>query len=402
MKKSLIAIAALAAVGAASAQSSVTMYGLADVNLGYSKDTVTVTTPDGSDKLTNRKTGFQSGGLQGSRLGVKGVEDLGNGLKAVFNYELGFDAINGAFTDNSKDGIGFSRRAVVGLQGGFGSVLFGKDYTPLYNLITATSADGQSSFDAGALTTGAPNLSNLNNNTNFAKAYKLGGYKGGYKERAYGVHYAGNFSGVGVQAFGEYSNSKTELALTGQQTNVLANTKSQGYGLGVSYANGPFMVGVAGHQVKNTAMGTTVSKITEYGVGGTYDFGAAKLFANYLYSKNRPNAALAAQPLNANVNTKAEEANIGVLVPFGAASLVAEYGHNRVKFYNGNNGEQMAKGKGNDWMIGANYAFSKRTDVYARVGRSNDLKVEGVNGYFDDITARTKTEKAAIGLRHKF
>ena len=395
MKKSLIAIAALAAVGAASAQSSVTMYGLADVNLGYSKDTVTVTTPDGSGKLTNRNTGFQSGGLQGSRLGVKGVEDLGNGLKAVFNYELGFDAINGAFTDNSKDGIGFSRRAVVGLQGGFGSVLFGKDYTPLYNLITATSADGQSSFDAGALTTGAPNLSNLNN-TNFAKAYKLGGYK----ERAYGVHYAGNFSGVGVQAFGEYSNSKTELALTGQQTNVLENTKSQGYGLGVSYANGPFMVGVAGHQVKNTAMGTTVSKITEYGVGGTYDFGAAKLFANYLYSKNRPNAVLDA--LNANVNTKAEEANIGVLVPFGAASLVAEYGHNRVKFYDGTDGEQIAKGKGNDWMIGANYAFSKRTDVYARVGRSNDLKVEGVNGYFDDITARAKTEKAAIGLRHKF
>ena len=395
MKKSLIAIAALAAVGAASAQSSVTLYGLADVNLGYSKDTVTVTTPDGSGKLTNRKTGFQSGGLQGSRLGVKGVEDLGNGLKAVFNYELGFDAINGAFTDNSKDGIGFSRRAVVGLQGGFGSVLFGKDYTPLYNLITATSADGQSSFDAGALTTGAPNLSNLNN-TNFAKAYKLGGYK----ERAYGVHYAGNFSGVGVQAFGEYSNSKTELALTGQQTNVLENTKSQGYGLGVSYANGPFMVGVAGHQVKNTASGTTVSKITEYGVGGTYDFGAAKLFANYLYSKNRPNAVLDA--LNANVNTKAEEANIGVLVPFGAASLVAEYGHNRVKFYDGTDGEQIAKGKGNDWMIGANYAFSKRTDVYARVGRSNDLKVEGVNGYFDDITARAKTEKAAIGLRHKF
>ena len=395
MKKSLIAIAALAAVGAASAQSSVTMYGLADVNLGYSKDTVTVTTPDVSGKLTNRNTGFQSGGLQGSRLGVKGVEDLGNGLKAVFNYELGFDAINGAFTDNSKDGIGFSRRAVVGLQGGFGSVLFGKDYTPLYNLITATSADGQSSFDAGALTTGAPNLDLNDDNNTLAKKYKLGGYK----ERAYGVHYAGNFSGVGVQAFGEYSNSKTELAVTGQQTNVLENTKSQGYGLGVSYANGPFMVGVAGHQVKDTAMGTTVSKITEYGVGGTYDFGAAKLFANYLYSKNRPNAALVDV---ANVNTKAEEANIGVLVPFGAASLVAEYGHNRVKFYDGTDGEQIAKGKGNDWMIGANYAFSKRTDVYARVGRSNDLKVEGVNGYFDDITARTKTEKAAIGLRHKF
>ena len=391
MKKSLIAIAALAAVGAASAQSSVTLYGLADVNLGYSKDTVTVTTPDSSGKLTNRKTGFQSGGLQGSRLGVKGVEDLGNGLKAVFNYELGFDAINGAFTDNSKDGIGFSRRAVVGLQGGFGSVLFGKDYTPLYNLITATSADGQSSFDAGALTTGAPNLNGAG-----GSSYKLGGYK----ERAYGVHYAGNFSGVGVQAFGEYSNSKTELAVTGQQTNVSANTKSQGYGLGVSYANGPFMVGVAGHQVKDTAAGTTVSKITEYGVGGTYDFGAAKLFANYLYSKNRPNAVLDA--LNANVNTKAEEANIGVLVPFGAASLVAEYGHNRVKFYDGTDGEQIAKGKGNDWMIGANYAFSKRTDVYARVGRSNDLKVEGVNGHFDGITARAKTEKAAIGLRHKF
>ena len=428
MKKSLIAIAALAAVGAASAQSSVTLYGLADAYVGQSKQTIKTPVGDGvfTDPTkpinwTAKSTGFKSGGLQGSRIGVKGVEDLGNGLKAVFNYELGFNAVNGNFDRslnlsaaeqavyaglaaaavpgavtgggvyklgagvanglvNSVD-TGFNRRAVVGLQGGFGSVLLGRDYTPLFNLLSAASADALSSFDTTNL----------------------------YTNRTNGVHYAGNFGGVGVQAFAGYD-KKTMSVNDTFIGDVTAQFKSQGYGLGVSYANGPFMVGAAAQYFKNngenpvapigggTQIRSTV-KTTEAGVGASYDFGPAKLFANYVQQRVKGNNFDVTAGVTAFASkAKAEEANIGVTVPFGAASVMAEYGHNRAKTYNAD-GTTATKAKGNDWLVGANYAFSKRTDVYARVGRSNDLKTRNAGG---DWLRSAKTENVAVGLRHKF
>ena len=357
MKKSLIAIAALAAVGAASAQSSVTLYGLADVYAGQSKTVETV----GAEKVEVKKTGFNSGGLQGSRIGVKGVEDLGNGLKAVFNYEMGFDAIDGALTENGSSGVGFGRRAVVGVQGGFGSVLLGRDYTPLFNLLTASTPNGMA--NTWETTTDA------------------------FQTRANGVHYAGNFAGVGVQAFGGYAKETKKTFTNGVLTSTDVDEKSTGYGLGLSYANGPFMVGVAGQQFKGENGGVTVSKDTEAGVGASYDFGAAKLFANYVQLKNE-----------VGVNElKTQEANIGVNVPLGAATLMAQYGHNRLKAYD--NGVQVGKAKGNDWVVGANYAFSKRTDVYARVGRMDDLKFKDMDG---NTVGSSKAESFGVGLRHKF
>ena len=357
MKKSLIAIAALAAVGAASAQSSVTLYGLADVYAGQSKTVETV----GAEKVEVKRTGFNSGGLQGSRIGVKGVEDLGNGLKAVFNYEMGFDAIDGALTENGSSGVGFGRRAVVGVQGGFGSVLLGRDYTPLFNLLTASTPNGMA--NTWETTTDA------------------------FQTRANGVHYAGNFAGVGVQAFGGYAKETKKTFTNGVLTSTPVDTKSTGYGLGLSYANGPFMVGVAGQQFKDENGGVTVSKDTDAGVGASYDFGAAKLFANYVQLKNE-----------VGVNElKTQEANIGVNVPLGAATLMAQYGHNRLKDYE--NGVQVGKAKGNDWVVGANYAFSKRTDVYARVGRMDDLKFKDMDG---NTVGSSKAESFGVGLRHKF
>ena len=321
MKKSLIALAALAAVGAASAQSSVTLYGIADISAG-------VVEVDG----VSRETGFNKANLQQSRVGIKGSEDLGNGLKAVFNYEHGFNSANGAFTAGAE-----ARRAVVGLQGGFGSVLLGRDKLPLYRLTEDTSADSISDFSTTNL---------------------VGG------KRTNGVHYAGNFGGVGISAAVGYDRHDD---LTGG-----ADTQDTAYGLGLSYATGPFMVGIAGEQIKSEAGSplVTTSKETNYGIGGTYDFTAAKVFANYLVSDVDGAAG------------KDKEANIGVKVPFGAASLVAEVGYNDGDGYDGY-----------DYNVGANYAFSKRTDAYVRAARID-------NKDFD--TREEKTTKYAVGLRHKF
>ena len=321
MKKSLIALAALAAVGAASAQSSVTLYGIADISAG-------VVEVDGF----SRKTGFNKANLQQSRVGIKGSEDLGNGLKAVFNYEHGFNSANGAFAG------GEARRAVVGLQGGFGSVLLGRDKLPLYRLTEDTSADSISDFST----------------TNLVG-----------EKRTNGVHYAGNFGGVGVSAAAGYD--RYDNLATG------ADTQDTTYGLGLSYATGPFMVGIAGEQIKSESGSplVTASKVTNYGIGGTYDFTAAKVFANYLVSDIDGAAG------------KDKEANIGVKVPFGAASLVAEVGYNDGHGYDGI-----------DYNVGANYAFSKRTDAYVRAAR--------VDSFDYDAGGDTDTTKYAVGLRHKF
>jgi predicted porin len=112
MKKSLLALAVLGAfAGAASAQSSVTLYGRVDLSLAKNI---------GSDAK-----GVQNG--SGSRLGFRGVEDLGGGLKAIFNIEHRFNADTGALTNAAKFWQG---RSIVGLEGGFGRVWLGREYSP--------------------------------------------------------------------------------------------------------------------------------------------------------------------------------------------------------------------------------------------------------------------------------
>lgn len=115
MKKSLLALAVLGAfAGAASAQSTVTLYGRVDLSL-------------------NKPIGTENKGVangSGSRLGVRGVEDLGGGLKALFNIEHRFDADTGQIT--SSNGRFWSARSIVGLEGGFGRFWMGREYTPVF------------------------------------------------------------------------------------------------------------------------------------------------------------------------------------------------------------------------------------------------------------------------------
>lgn len=130
MKKSLIAIAVLTAAGAASAQSSLNLYGIADVWIGKTK---------------NGETNLGSGGLAGSRIGFKGTEDLGGGLKAHFNLEQGIRLDTGAAT---VAGSAFSRQANVGLSGGFGTVKLGRSFTAFDDINGAANSGFDSALSA--------------------------------------------------------------------------------------------------------------------------------------------------------------------------------------------------------------------------------------------------------------
>ena len=346
MKKSLIALAALAAVGAASAQSSVTLYGLIDA--GYSWAEHTGKRPGSTTKTT--ETGFTSGNLSGSRWGLKGQEDLGNGLAAVFNVEAGFDSINGEFT------TGFNRRAVVGLKGSFGQVLVGRDDTPLDNLASGNyqAIDSFSYDNRGGYLWGSGD-------------FPL--YTGNYS----GIHYTGEFSGVSVRAFAGYDEYKEEV------NGVLvpgSKVKGHGVGLGLGYASGAFSIDGAVQHFDQGLLGG--NKNTEFGVGASYDFGPAKLMGHYLGNKieNWPTF---------------QQFGLGVTAPFGAATLGAQYAYNRGKTPFPVFG--ATKVSGHDFGVIANYALSKRTDLYARAMRSNAWKMEGAKVYSDSVT---------VGIRHRF
>ncbi|MDO4795337.1 MAG: porin [Brachymonas sp.] len=367
MKKSLIAVAALAAVGAASAQSSVTLYGVVDAGYGVERVKNKVTTVTGNVSATTasrtRTAGLISGGLSGSRWGLKGQEDLGNGLSAVFNVEAGFNSTNGAFNAG-----GFNRRSVVGLKGSFGQVLLGRDYTPVDSIAGDYQAISKVTEDE------------------LTKGFNTGRYSG--------VHYSGEFGGVGVNAFIGYDDKKTTSA-TG-----MTRTRAEGYGVGVSYSGGPVTVGAAVQQFRDKNATTTTRKNTEYGVGATYDFTAAKLYAHYLANDGAHADSRHEKPM--------QQFGVGVTVPFGAFTLGAQYAYNYWKapagvMVAGQATANNDKIKGHDFALEGTYALSKRTAFYARAARTNSWKFK--NSFVSNgvrKTAQTHTDSFAVGLRHRF
>lgn len=134
MKKTLIALAAVAATGAAFAQSSVTLYGVADAAI--------VKTTDKSTILSS------SGGMNNgtSRWGVRGSEDLGGGLKAGFNYEAGLSLNDGS--TGQSGGNYFSRAAWMNLSGGFGELRLGRTLNPSFYAAAAWELTGTANYSA--------------------------------------------------------------------------------------------------------------------------------------------------------------------------------------------------------------------------------------------------------------
>ena len=131
MKKSLIALAVLAASGVAMAQSSVTLYGVADLGLVKSNGV--------SAQMTGN--GVMNNGS--SRLGVRGVEDLGGGLKASFNFEQGINGESGA-----TDAATFQRAANMALSGGFGRFQMGRTLNPSFFGVAAWELTGTANYSA--------------------------------------------------------------------------------------------------------------------------------------------------------------------------------------------------------------------------------------------------------------
>lgn len=328
MKKSLLALAVFGAfAGAASAQTNVTIYGLVDMGL--------VRTDNGTATTNSLDSGVQSG----SRLGFKGTEDLGGGLSAIFQLENGFSADDGKLGQGSRL---FGRQAWVGLNGAFGAVKAGRQFTPVYaNLGT---------FDPFA--NGLAGNSERIFNTEF---------EGSRFDNDLTYHFEANgFRGEVQYAFGE----------------VAGNTSaSRSIGGFAGYKNGPIDA-VLTYTKVNDATGNDDRRT--WLLGGNYDFGMVKPYLAYATVKGTGTADV-------------RDWLLGATAPVGTAGTFM------VSFAKKNN-RAVANADAKQWALGYSHALSKRTNVYTSYGR---LTNDAGSSLRVPVAGNTASE-FDVGIRHAF
>jgi predicted porin len=268
MKKSALALAVLAALSLnASAQTNVQVYGLMDAGVEYLNH---AGPNDGS------LTRVISGGKNTSRWGFRGSEDLGNGLKAVFNLEGGVLLDTGA-----QDGNLFKRQAYVGLDGGFGRVIIGRSFTTTYDLVLKFDPMGFAPHYSWATAGTASGASKYGMTAAFDNLVKYTGHTGGFTyggtvglgeqagDSADGRKYAvgGSWfgSGAGLMASYEQINGSTVVA-TGNRD------KTTAFHLGASYKLGPwhYMAAMRSYKLQSGKAATPDVQGDTYWGGVTY------------------------------------------------------------------------------------------------------------------------------------
>jgi predicted porin len=353
MKKTLIALAAIAATSAF-AQSSVSLYGRADA--GYAAGKTEVET--NGVTATTKNEGVQSHNAVSSYWGITGTEDLGGGLKANFKFEAdlfpatGNTGVSGATIGAGETSNGsFNRRSNIGLSGAFGTLALGRDYNPMFNVVFASDVFG---------------LSRLS-------TVGLAGNVGSTVARQV-MYSTPSFSGFSA-----------DFALGNNDISTQTSAQTRNAHVAAKYVNGPLYVGVAGGNLETTnAANATKTEGTAF--TATYDFGMAKVFAGYVTQK--------VTTLNVAGATEQSETNLGVNVPFGKFAFQAAWGRNTKKSDVAGSVEDRS---GTDWALGATYSLSKRTYGYVKTGVVN--KLEG------NLTANTVNQKYTetnVGIVHTF
>ena len=348
MKKSLVALAALALAGIASAQSSVTLFGIVDAGISYNdtKSNLANGTSVKRSQWTQSNSGYNS-----SRLGFRGTEDLGGGLAASFWLEaaLGNDtgAAGGGGTINAAAGTSsasqlFNRRSTVSLSGAFGEVRIGRDYTATFWNDTVfdpfgTNGVGSNVLFGAHLATVAPyadsNYVRANNTVAYFLPTNLGGF---YGQVQYGL--------------------AEQVKLTG--TNVSNNGRYVGGRFG--YANGPVDVALAYGESTTNDVITSSNKVKTANLGASYDFGVVKAFTEL--SQFKLSSGIATTVLD---NSKVNGLLIGATAPIGAGLIRASFSTARVSI-------PGADPRADKFALGYVHNLSKRTALYATYAHVNN------------------------------
>jgi len=336
MKKSLLALAVLAAfAGTAAAQTNVSIYGVVDTGITRFDNGATTT--------TRLDSGIQSG----SRIGFRGTEDLGGGLSAIFTLENGFNVDDGTLGQGNRL---FGRQAFVGLSStSLGALKFGRQYNPIRSAV-----EGVDPFGLG-LAGNAANVFNV------------------YGDRTDNtINYAtpnfGGFTGQLAYSLGEAAGS---------------NSIGRSLGLSAGYAAGPLSLIVAHHDQNLVAAGVANGDSTTTLLGGTFDFGVAKLHA--AYARNKGEGVTGATTIDR------DDAMLGVSAPLGAGRILASWIRRSDDIGANRDADQIA--------LGYTYDLSKRTNLYTSYARTRNEAAATLNGA---SAAGRDPSVFNVGVRHRF
>jgi predicted porin len=385
MKKSLIALAVLGAMSsAASAQSSVTIYGIFDIGVQwneYGVATGNTASPYAQENVFGVESGYQSG----SRFGLRGAEALGRGWSAIFTLEGGFDGSTGNL---GQGGRVFGRQVWAGLQhNAMGSVVLGR---------VATPSSGTGSFDLwGSVDPFATGwgINSLGSTMIASNALR--------EDNAI-LWASPTWAGFKFAASYSFNINGAEVAPSGNNTKGM--TLAGNWTWGPLFLAATYDVLSAGDQLNSATFGNPDQKMTQ--LGGSFDFKIVKLHAAYAIQDNIRLLPAAGNPGIFNPTAGAPFDNnvwmLGVTVPLFGGSILGSY-----QYADADNVSTATYSFEPDysvWGIGYTYPFSRRTNMYIGYGK---MEWDG-NITQNNVSAgaapsqRFDKQQFALGIRHLF
>lgn len=394
-KKSLAAVALLGAFAGSAFAADVTLYGVVDEGFLYTHKDTDVAGSDAVDKL-ELKSGIQAG----SRWGLKGTEDLGNGLKVGFILESGFNADDGT---QSVSGTMFNREASLNVMGPFGQLSLGKigaitQGTSSWGKVGAVSAFGTSY--------GVANVANATNV--FAATVGVMDNTIAYQTPKF----------AGFTVYAQYSMGSSKAATKDNTGAWASNTQVENesstdryYALGATYANGPVnlyfavdSVNYASYFDKGVNAVANVDDSLTVAFGGSYDFSVVKVFAGAQYFDEVDAGSIGGLKSGVGLSTNTGKLEGYALQASVSAPLAGGTGYFGVGYLDASEADSVAAADGVDvkyyvTSVGYKYDLSKRTNVYSVLSYAKGDRDWAAAGKED---TKPSTVGFGIGLRHNF
>lgn len=405
MKKTLAAVAVLGAFAGSALAADVQLYGLIDTGVRYLHSDMDL--PNDMDlpiKYATDKFSMESGMQSGSRWGIKGTEELGNGLTVGFVLEDGFSSDSGA-----EKGVMFDRESSLFIEGGFGKLALGRigsinggvSSWAKHGMMSAFGTSwGSYSAQADVVFGGAGQWDNM-------IAYQTPTFAGFTVYAQYGM-------GSQLKDF--------DGDLTGAENE---SSSDRYYALGATYANGPlnlyFAVDSINYATSGDSFSAAVNKVVDADdslsirFGGNYDFEVAKLFAGVAYfdearlssfsgaSTDLVNSIYIDLPSGVGDLIKIKGWSLGVSgsIPVAGGDVLVGAGYMDAEVADSMHEFEIPDVDLTRWIVSAGYSypFSKRTNVYGVVTYTQD-KIDLNTAGIPDV--EPNVFGAMIGLRHQF
>ncbi|MBV6273852.1 porin [Alcaligenaceae bacterium CGII-47] len=381
MKKTLLAAALIVGfAGVAQAETSVTLYGILDTGYGYQHYKY----DNNNVNIKATSSGLRDGTVNGSRWGMRGSEDLGDGLRAIFTLEAGINLGTGTSASSKM----FHRSAFIGLASdSWGTFTMGRQYSPSVTTNVANAGVNMADMDKAF---GGVGYGNRMDNS---FKYTTPNFSGFEAAVAYGSANTTVLRGQNDTVSGWKIDSTGAIVPATTRTDT---DRANWVSAGLKYANGPIGVGLSYDRSNNSYE----SAITNWAVTGAYDFEVVKLSLAYGQDRNGKlgwgnldgiSDSLGGYMSSATHDFKSHNYYVGLSAPLASGRLSASWSRSSSNLDDASALGDRAK---NQNIYGVNYVYplSKRTSVYAYGSYGTGI------GYLDGL----KGQEAGVGLNVKF